>query len=165
MELNVFAQILTADVYLGNYSMDKNVFISKILVLKEPDGMEQCVLQLLETVLMDFIKLVINVNHSLNNAFLLLLGEITDVFLMELVLMVQLEDLIVVNLIVLVKMDKFGTLIFYNALVQMELDGVVSNVSYVVVAKYGMLKMDALVLKASLCQVLDVKNQMLTCVD
>jgi|LakMenE01Jun11ns_1017448.scaffolds.fasta_scaffold9023446_2 hypothetical protein len=74
MELNVFAQILTADVYLGNYSMDKNVFISKILVLKEPDGMEQCVLQLLETVLMDFIKLVINVNHSLNNAFLLLLG-------------------------------------------------------------------------------------------
>jgi hypothetical protein len=84
---------------------------------------------------------------------------------MELVLMVQLEDLIVVNLIVLAKMDKFGTLIFYNALVQMELDGVVSNVSYVVVAKYGMLKMDALVLKASLCQVLDVKNQMLTCVD
>jgi hypothetical protein len=54
--------------------MDKNVFTSKILVLKEPDGMEQCVLQLLETVLMDFIKLVINVNHSLNNAFLLLLG-------------------------------------------------------------------------------------------
>ena len=165
MELNVFVQILTVDVYLGNYLMDKNVFTSKILVLKEPDGMEQFVPQLLETVPMDFINIIINVNHSLNNVFLLLLGEIINVFPMELVLMVQLEELIVVNLIVLVKMDKFGTLIFYNALVQMELDGVVNNVSYVVVAKYGMLKMVALVLKDSLCLELDVKSLLLICVN
>jgi hypothetical protein len=166
MELIVFVQILTVDVYLGNFSMDKNVFTSKILVLKELDGMEQCVFQLLVIVQLVIINLIINVNHSLKNAFLLLHGIMINVFLLlDHVLMEQLVDLIVVNLTVLVKVAKFGILIFYNAHVPRVLVGMAKNVLFVLEDKYGMLKMVALVLKDSLCLELDVKNLLLICVN
>jgi hypothetical protein len=166
MELIVLVQILIVDVYLGNFSMEKIVFISKILVLKELDGMEQCVLQLLVTVQLVIINLIINANHSLKNVFPLLHGIMINVFLLlDHVLMEQLVDLIVVNLIVLAKVVKFGILIFYNVHVPKVLVGMAKNVLFVLEDKYGMLKMVALVLKDSLCLELDVKSLLLICVN
>ena len=159
MEVIAFVQIQTADAYHGNYLMEKIVFTSKTPALKELDGTAQCALQLLEIVQMASIKQETNANLSLNNAFLLQHGTITNVFLtMENVHMVQSEKQIAASLTVLVKMDKFGTLIFYNAVAQKVLDGVAKNVLFAVVDKYGALKMAVLALQVNLCLEPDAKK-------
>lgn len=159
MEVIAFVQIQTADAYHGNYLMEKIVFTSKTPALKELDGTAQCALQLSEIVQMASIKQETNANLSLNNVFLLQHGTITNVFLtMENAHMVLSEKQIAVSLTVLAKMDKFGTLIFYNAVAQKVLDGVAKNVLFAVVDKYGVLKMAALAQQVNLCLEPDAKK-------
>jgi hypothetical protein len=159
MEVIVFVQIPTVDAYHGSYLMEKTVFTSKTPALKELDGTAQCALQLSEIVQMVSIKQETNASLSLNNVFLLQHGPITNVFqTMENAHMVQSEKQIAVSLTVLVKVDKFGILIFYNVLVQKELDGVVKNVLFAAVDKYGVLKMAVLALKDNLCLEPDAKK-------
>lgn len=166
MELTAFVQIQTADACHGNSLMEKNVFTSKILALKEPDGMELCVLQLLEIVQTVIINKETNANHYLKNVFLLPHGITTNVSqVVDLVLTEQLEEQIVVNPIVLARMAKLGTPTIYSAHVQKELDGVEQNALFALVDKYGMLKRDALALKDTSCLEPDAKSQLPTCVN
>ena len=159
MEVIAFVQIQTADAYPGNYLMEKTVFTFKTPALKELDGTAQCALQSLEIVQMASIKQETNANLSLNNAFLLQHGTITSVLqTTENAHMVQSEKQIAVSLTVLAKMDKFGTLIFYNAVAQKVLDGVAKNVLFAVVDKYGVLKMAALAQQVNLCLEPDAKK-------
>jgi len=62
-------------------------------------------------------------------------------------------------------MDKIGTLLLYNAYALKELDGVVKNALSVQEDKSGIYMMVALVLKVTSWQDLDVKNQLIICVN
>lgn len=147
-EQSVFAQIPETDVYLGNFMMETNVFISRTLVQKEQNGMEECALHLVEIVQMDFTKIKLNVNHSLKDVFLQQFGEVENVLpAVETVLMELYLEVTVVNLIVDVKEVKHGMQTLSNASVLRELDGTEENVSFVEEIKFGIHMTDALVLK------------------
>lgn len=148
MEQNVFVQIQETDVYLGNFLMETNAFISKTLVQKELDGMEKCALHLEETVQTVSTKIKLNANHSLKDVFLQQFGETEDVLpLVETVLLELYLEVILVNLIADVKEVKHGILTLSNAFVQKELDGMEENVSFVVEIKFGIHMTDVLALK------------------
>lgn len=109
MVLNVFALIPMKDVFLGNFSMDMNVFTINTLVLQELNGMENLVFQAHLNVLLVFIWLALNVNLYLNNVYHQLNGKMEDVLqLMVFVLMVQFKVEQLVNLIILVQVVKTG---------------------------------------------------------
>lgn len=147
-EQSVFAQIPETDVYLGNFMMETNVFISKTLVQKEQNGMEKCALHLVETVQMDFTKIKLNVNHSLKDVFLQLFGEAENALpAVETVLLELYLEVIVVNLIADVKEVKHGMQTLSNVSVQKELDGTEENVSFVEEIKFGIHMTDVLALK------------------
>lgn len=109
MVLNVFALIPMKDVFLGNFSMDMNVFTINTLVPQELNGMENLVFQAHPNALLVFIWLALNVNLYLNNVYHQLNGKMEDVLqLMVFVLMVQFKVEQLVNLIILVQVVKTG---------------------------------------------------------
>lgn len=139
-EVFVFAQIPAKDVYLGNSSTERNVFIIKAHVQREPNGMVQLVSLQLANAPTVTTKKETNASHSLKDVSQKQLGLTTDVFQQEEAAhMVPSEDLITVNLRTLAKEAKFGILLFSNVFVLEELDGAGKSVLFAQEAKSGTL--------------------------
>lgn len=148
MERSAFAQIPETDVYLGNFMMETNVFISRTLVQKEPNGMEECALHSEETVQTDSTKMKLNANLSLKDVFLQQFGETENVLPVEETVLMELYlEATVANLIADVKEAKHGMRTLSNVSVQKELDGTEENVSFAEEIKYGIHMTDVLALK------------------
>lgn len=141
MEQSVFAQTLQTYVSPGSISMEKNAYISRILVLEGHGGMETLALQQ-EIALKDSIKTLQHANLSLSVVFPLQLGMEENVSWEPTVLSVLLNLVSLVNHITNAAMDKSGIQTCFSVFAQRTLDGTESSVLHVGEAKSGIFMKD-----------------------
>ena len=135
-EPTAFAQILKIFAFLGNISMEKNAYTSKILAQKEHAGTEILVLQL-EIALKDSIEIQLLANLYLSVVFPQLLGMGQNALLELAVLLVPSNLEIPASLITNVMMDKSGTQTCFSVYAQKIPDGREYNVLHVEEVKFG----------------------------